>query len=425
MSSVVCLILDGAPDTSYEMLGGKTPLCAARTPNADRIAKLSTGGLMYPLGRGHIPESDTAALAFFGYAIDTEYFGRAPVEAIGLGLPFKDGDLALHLNLSEIATDRSQLRSRTVIGIANDDATLLMRAVETRCRAELGVDVSIASLERFGYRHLAVLRDPEHPLSGNISNTDPAHERRGYENYAIDPNARDVQLCRARDRSGAAQRAAALVNRFIEVAYEELDHHPINERRRSEGLAPANYLVMRSAGSRLPPRKSVRRTLGVRASILAEGPAERGVSTLTGATELSFAPAHDRPVADQYRLAARLITASLSSVDIVYAHIKGPDEPAHAGDVLAKVRAIELIDQYLIGPVWQSLDLTSESMLLSADHMTLCATRVHATDPVPYVIAPTSRPDYIDAFHEDAVASSGTGPTLNGSELFAYAVRHE
>ena len=60
--NALLVILDGVSDR-----GTATPLSTAKTPQLDALAKTSCCGMMYSIGRGVLPGSDTSHLAIFGY----------------------------------------------------------------------------------------------------------------------------------------------------------------------------------------------------------------------------------------------------------------------------------------------------------------------------------------------------------------------
>src|SRR5205807_1165657 len=125
-----------------------------------QLVKHAVGGLWYPIAQGRVPESDTATLAFLGYDINTEYFGRAPIEASGVGLPFETGDLALHLNLAEVSSDGSRLVQRAVLDVRDDEAASLATALTANCFPRNDqLSLQVRPLGRFGYRLVAVVRD--------------------------------------------------------------------------------------------------------------------------------------------------------------------------------------------------------------------------------------------------------------------------
>ena len=103
---MVYVLLDGVGDLPHPNLVGKTPLDAASTPNLDRLAKNGTMGQVITVGKGIAPESDIAVFNMLGYKFKhDDYAGRGVVEAIGIGIDFKDGDLALRGNFATLNDD--------------------------------------------------------------------------------------------------------------------------------------------------------------------------------------------------------------------------------------------------------------------------------------------------------------------------------
>ncbi|MEM1649431.1 MAG: hypothetical protein QXX47_00955, partial [Sulfolobales archaeon] len=90
----------------------------------------------------------------------------------------------------------------------------------------------------------------------------------------------------------------------------------------------------------------------------------------------------------------------LKDNDIVYIHLKGPDEPGHDGDFELKKKRIEDIDRYFITPVLEEV-LEKISMIVTADHATPPSRRSHTDDPVPVLFyTPGIEPDRISIFSE-------------------------
>ena len=101
------VLLDGCADRPNPKLNYTTPLEAAYTPNLDRIASRSKLGRVVTVGRGISPESDIAVFNMLGYSFESGYPGRGVIEAVGAGIGFKDGELALRANLATVRGGRS------------------------------------------------------------------------------------------------------------------------------------------------------------------------------------------------------------------------------------------------------------------------------------------------------------------------------
>src|SRR3990170_3260119 len=100
MNKMVYVLLDGVGDRPNLKLNDTTPLEAAYTPNLDLLARKGATGIVYPVGPNIPPESDIAVFSMLGYDLSSNYFGRGVVEAIGAGMDFKQGDLALRVNFA-------------------------------------------------------------------------------------------------------------------------------------------------------------------------------------------------------------------------------------------------------------------------------------------------------------------------------------
>ena len=74
--------------------------------------------------------------------------------------------------------------------------------------------------------------------------------------------------------------------------------------------------------------------------------------------------------------------------DFAYIHVEAPDEMGHQGNVYNKIKAIENIDHYIVGPLQQLMAQEGEDfrMLVLPDHPTPVGIRTHTADPVPYLL---------------------------------------
>src|SRR2546422_6435537 len=117
-SKLALVVLDGLGDIATEENGFRTPLEAAKTPNLDALSKDSAQGRMVPVAPGITPGSGPGHLGLFGYDPLEFQVGRGVIEALGLGLELKAGDVAARakfctLNPKGIVTDRRAGRTPT------------------------------------------------------------------------------------------------------------------------------------------------------------------------------------------------------------------------------------------------------------------------------------------------------------------------
>jgi 2,3-bisphosphoglycerate-independent phosphoglycerate mutase len=69
--------------------------------------------------------------------------------------------------------------------------------------------------------------------------------------------------------------------------------------------------------------------------------------------------------------------------DMVYVHIKGPDEYGHDGDAKGKKTSIEQIDELFFGTLLKNVDVSEIMLIVSGDHSTPCIRKAHTDDPIP------------------------------------------
>ena len=111
----VIVLGDGMADKPIEALGGKTPLEYAKTPAMDELAAKSRIGLLRTVPEGMSPGSDTANLSVIGYDPKKYYTGRSPLEALSIGVPMKDTDIAIRTNIVTISDDDLPFEEKTII----------------------------------------------------------------------------------------------------------------------------------------------------------------------------------------------------------------------------------------------------------------------------------------------------------------------
>ncbi len=418
---IVYVILDGVGDTPVPQLDGRTPLEAAQTPNLDRLAGAGRQGTVTTVGEGIAPESDVAVIAILGYDPMVHHAGRGPLEALGAGLAFAGGDLALRGNFATGGDGRSILDRRVGRNLSSEEAAELAEAVTAQMALE-SEPVSVTVGATIGHRCAVVFHPREGALSAQVSNTDPAYARIGGMGVAKATFKDEVEECVTLDDSPDARRTAAVVNEFTRKARAILDAHPVNARRRAEGRLPANLILLRDGGDHLPQIPTIGQRFGIHMGCFVEMPVERGIARFLGMGIVEVSSPAGASRAEVYRTWARRAAEVLPDYDALYIHIKGPDEPGHDGDYALKQRVIEEIDEHFFGPLLAATDPSTTLIAVTADHATPCEARGHSADPVPLLISGgRTEPDGAGRYCEASAARGSLGH-MRGVEIMPLLV---
>jgi len=423
MRKLLYVVLDGLGDLPTPELNGKTPLEAAKTPNMDSLARKGKTGLMYPVRKGVAPESDVAVISILGYDLFKYHPARGVIEAVGAGLDFKDGELALRCNFATVDESGKFIVDRRVgRNLTTEEAGKLAEAINREVKLAYKPSEFIFK-NTVAHRAVLVIRRLEGKLSGKITNVDPAYSKtlEGFGVAKSQPQTK-IEKCFPLDDSEEARVAAELVNEFIEKSYKVLKNHELNLRRVKEGKLPANFILARDAGDTVPKFPSFQELYKVKFGCMADMPVERGIALLCGMEEVPL-PQSTGDLKADYSLRAEKTLEALESLDGVYIHIKGPDEPGHDGRAKEKMRIVELIDEFYFGKLLAKLNLEETLIVVTADHATPCVIKAHTDDPVPLLISGGGvLADEVDVFSEKACRKGKLG-IINGSELMPLLIR--
>lgn len=358
----IIVLTDGAADRPMDALGGKTPYEAAEKPNMDLFAREGRLYKVKTVPEGFKPGSDVANLSVMGYAPEKYYTGRSPLEAESIGVKLSDTDMCFRANLVTL-TDEENYADRTMADysageISTPEATELIEFLEEK----LG-NGEVSFFPGVSYRH--IMRRHTKKRDFNLT---PPHDisDRPIKDYLPDD---DVTLS------------------LMEKSAELLKDHPVNLKRIKEGKNPANSLWIWGEGTKtaLP---AFRKLYNKKAGVISAVDLVRGIAAAADMKSFIVKGATGTVDTDYDGKAKAAIDALNSGLDLIYIHLEGPDECGHQGDLKGKVRAIELIDEKIIAPVKEALDLSGEDykFMVLPDHPTPISIKTHASEPVPCVI---------------------------------------
>jgi 2,3-bisphosphoglycerate-independent phosphoglycerate mutase len=381
-TKIVYVLLDGVGDLPHPDLRGTTPLDYAKTPNLDRMAKNGAMGEVISVGKGIAPESDIAVFNMLGYKLQhSDYAGRGVIEAIGTGIDFKDGDLALRGNFATLDEKDIIVDRRAGRKIEREDALAVSKEIEERIRFSVpGTSVVVAPT--IGHRVVVRIRCDGRPLSAEITNTDPAYSR--VDGMGIAKAVGDylkIERCLPLKDIQSAYLAADLVNEFTEQSLRILKESQINYSRGKQGKKLLNSILLRDAGNHYPKVVPINELYSLRFSCIVDMPVEIGIAEVLKMKTFSAGGLTD------YEEKARVAAKAMETENAIYVHLKGPDEFGHDGDAIGKMKNIEEIDRRFFGTLLDNIDTSKVVVVVSADHSTPCINKGHSDDPVPVLVS--------------------------------------
>jgi len=396
------VIPDGCADEPQDVLGGRTPLQAARTPNMDRVAREGVVGRANNVPASLTPASDVATLSLFGYDPLEVYTGRAPLETAAMGIRLGPHDWAIRCNL--VTIDNEQMRDFTAGHIPSADGRPLVEAVQQALGGPLPNGAAMLEFHPgVSYRNILVYRTNSPAPFDPETRTQPPHD------------IPDRPIADYLPKGPGGPFLADLMRRSRDV----LRDHPVNQARRSRGERPATQIWLWGQG-KAPQLRTFAERFGRRGAITSGVDLVRGVGALLGWTRLDVPGVTDY-LDNDYAAQGRAAIAALKDHDLVCVHVEAPDEASHEGKADAKVQALEAIDRDIVGPLLASLPGFGDwRIFVTPDHRTPLRTRAHAHGAVPFAIAGTGIAPRGQATYDEAVAAASDLAFEKGHEVMPF-----
>ncbi len=358
----VVVLGDGMADEPIESLGGRTPLEAAVTPAMDVLAEMSEIGLVHTIPEGMKPGSDTANLSVMGYDPKKYYTGRSPLEALSIGVPMKDTDVAIRCNIVTLS-EEEPYEEKTIIDhssgeISTEEASVLLEAVKKELENETYKFYTGTS-----YRHCLIWD------RGQVAELTPPHDVLGQtigQYLPMDGVLREMQ----------------------KRSYEILANHPINRERKAQGKNPANSIWFWGPGTK-PILTSFEEKNHKKGVMISAVDLLKGIAVGAGMANIEVEGANGGLDTNYEGKAQAAVDALVKQgYDFAYIHVEAPDEMGHQGSIERKIKAIENLDSRVIRPVKEGLDASGEDyrLLILPDHPTPIRARTHTSDAVPYIL---------------------------------------
>ena len=359
-AKLVLIVLDGLGDIVTKEQNYLTPLEAATTPNLDKLAKDSAQGRMIPVAPGITPGSGPGHLGLFGYDPLEFQVGRGVIEALGLGVELKPGDVCARANFATldakgIVTDRRAGR------IATEVCEKLVALLSAKVKKIGETEIII----RAGKEHRFVVIFRGKGLEGPLTDADP--NREGFKIPEVKP----------RDENNAGQKKmAALIADFYKAALPVI----ANEK-------PANGFLMRGIAHQ-PHIPLFEERYKLKPACLAVYPMYKGLAQLVGMKKIEA-----QTIQQQFELYLK----EYDNFDYFFIHYKYTDKAGEDGDFVAKMKAIEYLDAAI--PIL--LRKKPDVIAITGDHSTPVSVKGHSWHPQPVLLhSAYSGSDKLERFTE-------------------------
>ena len=361
----VVLLCDGMADYAVPELGNLTPMQKANKPNMDMLAKKAEVGLVKSVADGLKPGSDVANLSVLGYDPMVYYSGRSPLEAGSIGIDMKPTDVSFRCNLVTLS-DEENYDDKTIIDYCAGDISTEEAAVLVKYLAENFDNDEFRLYAGVSYRHCLIWNNG----TMDVGTLTPPHDITGKpikEHLPTHPNVKKLY-------------------EMMKKSYDLLKDHPLNKEREARGERPANSMWFWGEGVK-KPLASFKDKYGVNGSMISAVDLLKGIGKFSGMKVVNVPGATGYLDTNFEGKAQACIDELKSGQDFVYIHVEAPDECGHRYEIENKVKAIEIIDEKILGPVLNALEGYDDyKVLIMPDHATPLALKTHTNDPIPYLI---------------------------------------
>lgn len=359
------MLCDGMADEPNEALGNSTPMENANKPCMDSLAAKAEVGIVKTVAEGLKPGSDVANLSVLGYEPAVYYSGRSPLEAASIGIDLKDTDVTLRCNLVTLSDDEDY-EKKTILDycaddISSEEAKILIEYIQEK----LGND-KFRFYPGVSYRHCLVWSNGN-PHPGVLT---PPHDITGKVITDYIPKGEAVDE----------------LYDLMKKSYDLLKDHPVNKARIARGKRPANSIWLWGEGTK-PLLDNFSEKFGIKGSMISAVDLLKGIAICAGMNSVDVDGATGYLDTNFDGKCKAAIEEFKNGADLVYIHVEAPDECGHRGEIENKVKAIEMIDEHILGPVVEFLKGYDDfAVLVCPDHPTPLSIRTHTSTPVPYLI---------------------------------------
>lgn len=385
----IVIIGDGMSDYPLDELKGKTPLEYANIPNMDKIAKLGKCGLTNNVLDKYNPGSDVANMSIFGFNPDKYYTARGPLEAGNYNITTNDNDVIFRCNT--ITEKDGKIFDFNASHISSEEAATLLNDLNNYFYDKYP-DFKGKFYPGISYRHIFVYSAESQEERDSLCSFDtaPPHD---ILNEPIDEYTNWTSKC------------PKYIKSIMLESIDFLKGHPVNQLREKNGLNPANMVWLWSQGL-VPQFDSFFSLYNIKAAVITGVDLLKGIANY-GKLDVINVPGATAYFDTDYKAKGQYAIDNIKDYDLIFIHIEAPDEAGHAQNVEEKVKAIESIDKYIIGPVWDYLEENYDEykIVILPDHPTPIPVGTHTRDDIPQAIyTKGGQADSVKSYTESNIA---------------------
>lgn len=403
---------DGMSDHPIASLGGKTPLQYASTPSFDRLASAGRCGTLVTIPEGFSPGSEVANTSILGYDLNEVYEGRGPLEAASIGYEMEPDDMAMRCNIITLG-QQGEISNHHGGHLTTEEGAELIKYLDSHLGSE-----RVKFIPGIQYRHLLVIKAGNKHIECAPPHDHPEEQWRDLLIKPATETAADAS------RMSSAE-TAGLINDLILRSQKLLAEHPINLRRKAEGHPTANSIWPWSPGYRPKMQTLQQMYPSIKSgAVISAVDLIRGIGHYAGLRTIVI-PGMTGLADTNYEGKAKAAVDALCTDDFVFLHVEATDEAGHDGNIDLKIRAIEYLDNRIVGPVMDELADWDEPVRIALlpDHATPVERRIHIGEPVPFTIyTPGGIPDDVTVYDEKSCTQGAYG-TLHLQEFMEEFMR--
>ena len=353
----------------------------------------------------HVPASmpsgsDVGTMSLFGYDPLQYHTGRAPLEAAAQGISLGPDDWAIRCNLVTVAD--GFMKSFTAGQIPNELGAALVEEMQRACCG----DEHWKFYPGVSYRNLLLYRsrDGKAPFADDT--------------YTVPPHdITDQSIAEHLPMGSGSCDLRGLMQKSIPL----FAAHAGNQARIAAGQLAATQIWLWGQG-KAPALEPFASKYGPRGAVITAVDLLRGIGRLLGWNVIEVAGATGYIDTD-YKAKGQAAIQAISGddLDFIVVHVEATDEASHEGHADEKVRALEQIDEHIVGPLHAHLKTLGDyRILVCPDHPTFLRTKTHSHGFVPFTMCGSGVTADEIGTYDDISAQAGALKFSAGSKLMGH-----